>query len=117
MADDELQKLKKKDLSDYLTLIENRKAVERVGRMLKGQEEDQTVILFATVIERGGPEKCLIEAGHRLTIQSEAGNVSWREEFVKIAGEAKATELMNAAPKRLKLHVEPVDAVPKRKAA
>lgn len=115
-AADEPEGLTKRELSDYLVDIETRKAVERAGRMLKKTEDDRTARFTAEVIERGGPEKCLIEAGHRLTLQSEDGTVSWREEFVKIAGEQAATALMNDAPKRLKLHVEPLESVARRAA-
>lgn len=101
-----MSRLTKKEIEAYLDLHERRKALQRQARDLDKQAELIEEKLMEYVAAEGGAERSVRSCGFVLAIQTARGSVSWKQEFIAVAGEKKAESLIAAAPPRDVLSVE-----------
>lgn len=99
-----------KEITRYLEVRDQRHALERQAAALKKEEETLEKSIRQCVALYGGRDRTTIRFGHVLAIRAVAGQMRWKEEFLKHFGEEKAEKLPK--PVRLALHVEPVPTQP-----
>lgn len=106
-------------IKHFLELDDNRKTLNRLAASVERQGNLIKSDLFAHVQEHGGSARMVEHADYRLTIHTEDGTVSWKDEYIKLAGAAAAEDLLTKAEKKEKLLIEQlaVEAPPKRKKA
>ena len=98
----------KEDIERYLQLEKDRLDLNRQARDKGRLAEELEKKLWAWVEAHGGASKCRTHtAGFIVAIKTKAGQVSWADEFVRIAGEAEAQRLRAEAPRKEFLTVEP----------
>lgn len=96
-----------KDLARYFELEEQRASLARQSKDLGKLQDELEEKFVAWVKANGGPEQACLRCGYKLAILAKAGSVSWKTEFMKVAGAERAEELVQSAPKKEVLVVEP----------
>lgn len=95
-------------IKHFLELDDNRKTLNRLAASVERQGNLIKHDLFEHVRENGGAAREVIHGDHRLTIHTVDGLVSWKDEFIKVAGAAMAEDLLTKAEKRQTLMIEPL---------
>jgi hypothetical protein len=95
-------------IKHFLELDDNRKTLNRLAASVERQGNLIKRELWDHVQEHGGPTREVVHADYRLTIHTTNGLVSWKDEFIKIAGAAAAEDLLTKAEKRETLMIEPL---------
>ena len=98
---------KRAELARYFELEAERKSLQRQAKDLEKLQAELEEKFTAYVLAEGGPERALMRCGYRLAIDSKPGSVSWKGEFLKLAGPERAEELVQAAPSKDVLVIEP----------
>lgn len=93
-------------LDGYMTLDAKRKALQRQAKDIGKQLAEIEDRLIAYVHERGGEARCVTQSGYRLAITIGNGSVSWKEAYIKVAGQKKAEKLIAATETKETLEVE-----------
>lgn len=91
-------------IEEYLALDAQRKALSRQSSDLKKRQDEIEEQLKAFVRDSG--ERSVKRSGFVLALTTEKGSVSWKGEFVKLAGQERAEELIAAAPTKEGFTVE-----------
>jgi hypothetical protein len=95
------------DIEKYLAIEDQRRELGRQMYLLTKQANAIEDKLEAYVLAKAPTKSRTIErSGYRLSIVEKAGAVSWKTAFVDVAGQAKADELVAAAPPRDELAIE-----------
>lgn len=98
MSTDKVPHLVAADFERYHALDEERKELQRKVRDLEKLQEEYEEKFFAYVRAKGGKERTVIRSGYRLSINDKVCSVSWKNEFVKVAGIAVANEITKSQP-------------------
>lgn len=89
-----------KDLEAWETLENQRKEGAREARDLGKQQAIIEAKIQAFVEAKGGKSRSVQRSGFRLAIEQVKGSVAWKTEFISLAGQERAEELVaNAPPK------------------
>jgi hypothetical protein len=95
----------KVDIEQYLELDARRRALMREASDIAKQQAEVADKLSEFVAAHGGRERSCTRSGYVLAIITKPGSVSWKPEFIRVAGEAAAEALIAAAPPREALTV------------
>lgn len=82
----------KKELAEYFELDKKRLALNAQARdisRVQGETEDK---VLAYVRANGGPERCSIVSGYRLSIDLKADRVEWKTELLEALGKEVGKE-------------------------
>jgi hypothetical protein len=93
------------EVANYLSLRERRLTLQREADALQRIETAITSKLEAAVLANGAP---LRKGKFTLTLVSVSGRPSWKNEFIRVAGEAAADAVVAHLPKITKLTVNGV---------
>jgi hypothetical protein len=96
------------DIETYLSLEEERLELGRKARDLEKKAEPLKKKLKEFVRIKGGKALSTVRSGFRLALELVNGSVSWKPEFIRVAGQDAADEIIAACPKRESLSVERV---------
>jgi len=99
--------LKRAELEKYFQLNEERLALNRRAKDLERLQEELEEKFTEYVHFHGGKERACTPCGFRLAIEIKAGRVEWKTEFLKVAGPLAAEKLIEAAPRKEVLTIEP----------
>lgn len=94
------------DVERYLSLEAERLDLNRQAKDKKRLADEIETKLWTWVEHHGGEARCKTLADFLLAIKTEAGRVSWADEFVRVAGEEEAQRLRKACPPREYFTVE-----------
>jgi hypothetical protein len=94
-------------LAQYFAWEEEQKAFARKASDIRKLQDEVEQEVLAFVRENGGPERCSIVCGYRLSIEVKAGRVEWKTAFMKELGQEKAEELLKAAGTKEEAKIEP----------
>lgn len=83
-------------LREWVERDNRRRDLEREARQIKA-ENDLVAKDLLTALKAAGKSE-LSRGPYVAEIETSRGTVSWKEEFLRVAGSAAATELANAAP-------------------
>lgn len=97
-ADPKPARITKAILTEWEDLEERRLELKRQADDLAKQQAIIERDLFATVLSKGGSTRRIETCGFELSIESKRGSVSWKPEFIRVAGQAAADELIRSAP-------------------
>lgn len=97
------KKPRKLDLARYCDLRERKKKLESEARSLE-TEINQLSDLTMSWLEEIGKNAATIH-GYRVTIEEGRAYVSWKDEFVRLAGADNAASIAAAAPRPPRLSV------------
>lgn len=90
----------------WIDLNTRRLELEREARVLD-KERELLSLEFQQALDAKGQESMKVGGGEFVVKLVEGnGSVKWKDEFIRLAGAAKATELTAAAPKPKKVVVE-----------
>lgn len=95
------------ELDQYFELDMQRLALARKVSDIEKLQEQLEEKFLKYVEHKGGIDRTTIRYGYRLAIQTKNGSVSWKGEYMKLAGQEAAEKLIQAAPKKDKLTIEP----------
>ena len=95
-----------KDIEAYVALEAERLEHQRKAEDLKKQAEPYKAKLLEFVRAKGGKALSITRSRFLLAIKLVAGSVSWKPEFIKVAGQEAADEISKNCPKRESLCVE-----------
>lgn len=99
-----MARVTRKMIEEYLALDAQRKAANRQAEALEKQQDAIEAQLMAHVRESG--ERSVKRCGFVLALTTKKGQVGWKGEFVKLAGQERAEELIAAAPTKEGFTVE-----------
>ena len=99
-----MAQITRKTIEAYLELDAQRKALSRQASDLKKKQDELEEQLKTFVRESG--ERTVKRSGYVLSLTTEKGSVAWKGEFVKLAGQQRAEELIAAAPTKEGFSVE-----------
>lgn len=94
------------DIESYLEIEDQRLALGRQQRDLEKQAAPLKKKLMDFVRAKGGKAMAVTRSGFRLAIELVTGSVSWKPEFIRVAGQDAADEISANCPKRESLRVE-----------
>lgn len=100
----------KETLDAFVKIEDERKKLNQRVTVLEKEAALHKEKFLEQVRAHGGPAKMLVAYGHRFTIHSKAKTVSWKDEFVRVAGADAALQVVGKQPKRESLDVEPLEA-------
>jgi hypothetical protein len=95
------------ELKRYFALDAQRLSLQRQAKALVALQEKIEERMIAVVEADGGRERTVLTCGYVLALQDAPGTVKWKDEFVRVAGSDEAERLVEAAPKKEKLTVQP----------
>lgn len=100
------KKLTRVEFDRYLAVREKRQQLDRESRALDREEKAiaERIMTFAT--QEGGKTRTVECCGHRASITSAPGYVSWAKEYERLAGFDAAETLRTNAPPVDRLKVE-----------
>lgn len=101
-------KLSKENIAEFLTLEEQRRSLESQARAIESRTAPIKEAL-KTALRSSGKTSC-VKLGYRLTFIPGRANISWKEEFVRVAGPEEADRITKVAPKTQQLDVQPAHA-------
>jgi hypothetical protein len=87
-------------LAQYFAWDEERLALGRQAKDIKNLQGEIEEQVLEYVRDNGGPERCTIVCGYRLSIDLKRENVDWKTEFMRVAGQEAAENLIAAAEKK-----------------
>lgn len=99
--------LTRTEIEEYLDLERARLAKQREAADLEKLAKVLKAKILDYIEAEGGKARSCERSGFVLAVHQKAGSVSWKEEFLIVAGQVKAAELVAACPKRDYLVVEP----------
>lgn len=100
------KRLTKVDLARYHELIEEQKQLRRRATDLNAEIEPLVEKFTEHVRANGGKNKLVQVCGYLLRLVSKPGTPAWKKEFVRLAGQPAAEELIGQQPMREELKVE-----------
>jgi hypothetical protein len=103
MAADDLNK---EQLEEWFRLHEERRALQRQAADLEKQADRIEPKIWAFIKKHGGRNRALSKWGFNLAVKLVKASVSWKAEFLAIAGPEKAAEVAAAVGTRESLSVE-----------
>ncbi|WP_428303917.1 hypothetical protein [Lacipirellula sp.] len=95
----------RKTFEAYLKARENRLAKSREAGAFERQEKRLAAEITRYIEQEGGPERIVKCCGHRASITTEPGRVSWAQEFERAMGHDEAERLRQHPPDSDKLNV------------
>lgn len=95
----------KRDIQEFLDLEEQARSLKRQAKAIEKKAELIEKTLFAFVRANGGKERSVLRSGFVLAITDSRCSVTWKNEFIRVAGDKAAEALIEAAPKKEKLTV------------
>jgi hypothetical protein len=100
-------RVNREDIEAWLALDERRKSLNRQSEQLEKEQKAIGARLVAYVRAKEPDKLRKVTNGFLVAIKMVKGGVSWKPEFVRVAGAAAAEQLIAAAPQRESLVVEP----------
>lgn len=97
------------EIERYLEIEAERKALGRQSSDLKKEQDEIGAKLLDFVREEGGKLRAVVRCDHRLAIKLQNGSVSWKSEFVRVAGKDEAERIAASQPQKEDLLVERVE--------
>ncbi|MDX1963916.1 MAG: hypothetical protein SFX18_12240 [Pirellulales bacterium] len=95
----------------YFKLEAKRKELQRQASDLGKQVEEIENELIEYVEQNGGEARSVTTCGHVLAIVQKAGTVQWKPEFIRVAGQRAADQIIAAAPPRDAFSITPISPV------
>lgn len=89
----------------WMELNTRRLELEREARILD-KERELLSVEFKQTLEAKGQESMKVGGEFLVKLVEGTGSVKWKDEFIRVAGAAKATDLAASAPKTTKIVVE-----------
>lgn len=100
--------LKRDELENWFDLHDQRRALERQASDLKKQADRIEPKIWAFIKKHGGRARAVSKWGFNLAVRVARASVSWKSEFIAVAGQEKADEVAAAAGDKESLSVERV---------
>ena len=95
------------EIEEYLELDKQRLAKQREAADLEKLAKVLKAKIWEYVEAEGGDARSVERSGFVLAIHQKAGAPAWKEEFLRVAGQAAAASVVAECPKRDYLVVEP----------
>lgn len=102
-----MPELTRKELDLWVKLEKRRKSLARQAKAIREQQEPTEAKALAYVRKHGGKAGVAFCCGFRLVKTLLANGVKWKNEFVRVAGLAKAEKLTAAAGTYEEVTIEP----------
>lgn len=95
------------EIEEYLELEKQRFAKQREAADLEKLAKVLKAKIWEFVEAKGGNARSCERSGFVLAIHQKAGSPSWKEEFLRVAGQSAAAQIVADCPQRDYLVVEP----------
>lgn len=96
----------KREIEEYLADEERRRELSAQARTLGKKSELFEARLEELIKQEGGKKRRLNHVGFLLALTTAKGSVSWKNEFIRVAGAEEADKVAAAAPAKDVLVVE-----------
>jgi len=106
----DIKRMTTDEISEFLSLEEERRRLNRLAADLEKKAKPIKEKILQFVRTTGGKSRSVVSCGHVLAIITRAGTVTWKDEFIRVAGEDEAEKLRSAVPPTEMLSVEKVAA-------
>jgi len=100
------KRLTKAELARYHELIEQQKQLRRQAADLNAEIEPLVKQFSEHVRANGGKSRMVQACGYLLRLVAKPGSPAWKKEFIRVAGQPAAEELICQQPLRDELKVE-----------
>lgn len=94
------------EIATFLAIEKKRLKAQREAGDFEKQNKKTKEKLKAFVEARGGSDRTTTHYGYVLSLIEKAGTVPWKEEFILVAGQEKAEQLVSSCPPKFSLVVE-----------
>lgn len=106
MAKAPVPNITKKDLEEWERLENQRKEASREARDLQKQQDIIEAKIKAFVEAKGGKSRSVERSGFRLALEKVKQQVAWKTEYIALAGQEQAEQLVADAPLKEVLAIE-----------